>query len=234
MTIEKRLRTDYIRARSKAEKDDRRQKILDTATTLILESSLEELTIAALARRSGIAKGTIYLYFETKFDVIDHLLLDSLISWSDKMVEQTHGEMTDTEFVDLFWSCSRADQLTMMLSDATSAHGIYNQPDEKIIEFQLARERVLMDLIHLMEDCLDLPKGGGGFAIMALFALMIGVTQQDLPVMMPDIQFPEDFSRHMVPSEELFRRSGPGIIAAARSYQRKPNANPTRAPLSLS
>ena len=224
MTIESRLRADYIRARSKAEKGDRRRKILDTAKNVILEGSVEDLSIAALARRSGIAKGTIYLYFETKFDVIDHLLLDSLASWSDMMVEQIHGEITDTEFTDLFWSCTRADQLTMMLTNVISARDIYSQPAEKMHEFQLAREGILMDLMHLMEDCLDLPKGGGGFAMMALFAFICGVIQQDFSVMAPDAELPEDFWRHSVPSEELFRRSAPGIIAASRSYERKPHA----------
>ena len=225
MTIESRLRADYIRARSKAEKSDRRRKILDTATNLVLEGSLEDLSIATLARRSGIAKGTIYLYFETKFDVIDHLLLDSLVSWSNMMVEQIHGEITDTEFTDLFWSCTRSNQLTMMLTNVISARGLYSQPAAKIHEFQLVREDILIDLMHLMEDCLNLPKGGGGFALMALFAFICGVTQQDFSVMAPDAELPEDFWRHSVPSEDLFRRSAPGIIAASRSYERRPNAS---------
>lgn len=47
-------------------KNQRRDTILAAALALLQRHRYEDLTIAAVARESGIAKGTVYLYYDTK------------------------------------------------------------------------------------------------------------------------------------------------------------------------
>src|SRR5512147_1507361 len=49
---------------------DKRAKILDAATRVFAERGFFGAQVADIARRAGIAAGTIYLYFRSKDDVL--------------------------------------------------------------------------------------------------------------------------------------------------------------------
>jgi AcrR family transcriptional regulator len=48
----------------------RREQILDAAEQELLRRGLQHTTVADVAAAAGVAKGTVYLYFETKQDVL--------------------------------------------------------------------------------------------------------------------------------------------------------------------
>ena len=50
--------------------DARRQGILDAAATLLVENGLAGTTINAVAKTAGIAKGTVYLYYASRSDLL--------------------------------------------------------------------------------------------------------------------------------------------------------------------
>jgi AcrR family transcriptional regulator len=58
-----------IRARSDAAKKDRRLDILEAARGLLADKGFQGVTMNGLARRAGLAKGTLYLYFKTREEV---------------------------------------------------------------------------------------------------------------------------------------------------------------------
>jgi AcrR family transcriptional regulator len=75
----KNRRKDYKRADHPEQKDERRQLILRAAAEEIaLAGSLEDFTVNALARRAGLAKGTVYLYFKSKSAILIELLGDAV------------------------------------------------------------------------------------------------------------------------------------------------------------
>lgn len=65
------------RARTELSKENRKQFILECAEKLILEEGLPHLSIARVAKKSKLAVGTIYLYFERKEDIIAQLTIKS-------------------------------------------------------------------------------------------------------------------------------------------------------------
>lgn len=54
------------RARDDSAKAARREALLDALATLFEETPYDRITMDAIARRCGLAKGTLYLYFPTK------------------------------------------------------------------------------------------------------------------------------------------------------------------------
>lgn len=66
------------RARSRDDKEARRRAILDAAASAFAASAFDELTMSDVARRAGLAKGTLYLYFPTKETLLLALLERSL------------------------------------------------------------------------------------------------------------------------------------------------------------
>lgn len=216
-----RVRSDYVRARSDAEKEDRRQTILSAASDIIREGGSEDFTIGSLARKSGIAKGTIYLYFETKANVMDALFEEHVVSWAETMLEQCHGEMTEVEFTDIFWSCTYSDDLLMKLMITPTTGGNSGSADRSA-EPGPERANVTRELVRLIEDCLDLPMGAGWFAISSLYALLIGSAQMDPSLMATMLGREIHQPRHMFSCEETFRRNAAGIIAASRLLSPEP------------
>ena len=77
--------TVSVRAREPEQKADRRRAILDAAFRLWHESTYEQFTMAELAQRLGIAKGTLYLSFETKEDLFRCLLESMVTGWANEM-----------------------------------------------------------------------------------------------------------------------------------------------------
>jgi AcrR family transcriptional regulator len=55
--------------------DDKRTAILEAATRLIVSQGLGVAT-AAIAKEAGIANGSLFTYFETKADLLNHLYLE--------------------------------------------------------------------------------------------------------------------------------------------------------------
>jgi AcrR family transcriptional regulator len=53
--------------------DVRRQQLLDAAQDLILERGYEAMTISDVAEGAGVGKGTVYLYFSSKVEILEEL-----------------------------------------------------------------------------------------------------------------------------------------------------------------
>lgn len=71
------------RARTSDQKEIRRQAILHAACELFKEKGYQPLTVADVAKRAGLSKGTIYVYFQTKEDMFLHILESNLAKMLD-------------------------------------------------------------------------------------------------------------------------------------------------------
>jgi AcrR family transcriptional regulator len=74
-----------LRARTAQAKADRRLQILASASAVCAASSYDELTVADVADRAGIAKGTVFRYFPTKEDLGRALADEQLGRWADDL-----------------------------------------------------------------------------------------------------------------------------------------------------
>lgn len=74
-----------LRARTAQAKADRRLQILASAAAVCAASSYDELTVADVADRAGIAKGTVFRYFPTKEDLGRALADEHLARWANDL-----------------------------------------------------------------------------------------------------------------------------------------------------
>lgn len=65
-------------SRRQKEKEDRKEAILAAAREVFFEQGIRRATVDDIAARAEVAKGTVYLYFETKETILAHLLLEGL------------------------------------------------------------------------------------------------------------------------------------------------------------
>ncbi|WP_329521482.1 TetR/AcrR family transcriptional regulator [Spirillospora sp. NBC_01491] len=62
--------------------------LLDTARALVAEEGIEALSLAALARRVGLSRPSLYEYFRSKDDLVAAIVEEELPRWAS-MVERT-------------------------------------------------------------------------------------------------------------------------------------------------
>lgn len=59
-------------------KEDKYNKIIETAEKLFFENNYEEVSMSKIAKNAGIAKGTLYLYFSSKQDLYFSIVVKAL------------------------------------------------------------------------------------------------------------------------------------------------------------
>lgn len=82
-------------------RDERRRKILDAATVLFAQHGFSQSTITQIAKAVGVSHATIFLYFPTKDDLFQAVILEpldttkklylSLISQGNSPLERLHS-----------------------------------------------------------------------------------------------------------------------------------------------
>jgi AcrR family transcriptional regulator len=76
---------DGLRARSSKDKDLRRSHLVQAAAELFAQANFDGVTVARVAERAGVAKGTAYLYFKSKEAVFLELVQTELLLWEQDL-----------------------------------------------------------------------------------------------------------------------------------------------------
>jgi len=79
---------EWQRAHSPEQKEQRKTAILTAAAALFQKRRLSEISIAEVAERAGLAKGSVYRYFRTKEEVFLELLRADLDVWFDALLAE--------------------------------------------------------------------------------------------------------------------------------------------------
>ena len=189
------------------QKLERRQAILDTAWQMFQQTSYEAVTIAGVAEASGLAKGTVYLYFKTKEELFLAIQEQELARWFDEVdaiLEEVRGNCTVPQVVSIIsTTLTGRPGLTRLLA-------ILHIILEQNVDFATALRFKHMLLTHLLrtgdllEQCLAfLTPGEGIRLLLRSHALVIGLQHLSDPAPIirdvlqePDLQiFEIDFAQ---------------------------------------
>ncbi len=169
------------RARKDEEKQQRRQAILDTARQLFGERGYEAVTVADVANGTGLAKGTVYLYFKTKEEMFLAIHQEQLIDWFDDV--DTHlKEALGRDEHDVEKLAELFAQTVEGRAEFTRLLAIIHTVLEQNIELEVARnyKTSLMARVNVTGSLLEkyLPffePGQGAELLVQIDALVIGL-----------------------------------------------------------
>ncbi|MFK0298223.1 TetR/AcrR family transcriptional regulator [Brevundimonas sp. NPDC090276] len=77
--------------------DEKRQEIMDAASAVFGEMGYEKAGMAAIARRAGASKQTLYSYFESKEDLFSAVMIEAMESQADALFGLLDGKAEDLE-----------------------------------------------------------------------------------------------------------------------------------------
>ena len=103
------------RARTPEQKSDRRETILSTAKVLFMEAGYEGFSMGLLSKRAGVAKGTLYLYFGTKEEVLLSLYSQEFERFCNTIVVGISPGISDADFVSYLYETSLSDPIFLAL-----------------------------------------------------------------------------------------------------------------------
>jgi AcrR family transcriptional regulator len=174
MSVKRRARTDE-------QKHNRRQMILDAAWAAYQQQPYTDITIAEIAKTVGLAKGTMYLYFQTKeelFLAVAEMQLDAWFVVIGGQLATMHGTNDMAGVAALL--CGTLDERRGLLGLFTILHTVIerNISQESALRFK----RFLLDRMSACSQTLEsalpsLPTGSGLRFYLWAYAEIIGLTQ---------------------------------------------------------
>lgn len=57
-------------------KNTKEESLFNAAYELFIDKGIHETSISSIAKKAGVGKGTFYLYFENKYDILDRIILE--------------------------------------------------------------------------------------------------------------------------------------------------------------
>ena len=211
-------RPHFQRARREPEKAQRRQDVLAAADALLRASGFEGFSMSVLARKAGVAKGTLYLYFETREEVLLALYVEQLGDFVATFFSRLEDGMSDEAFTEAFEFASLADPNFLALRARLESVIEHNVSVERLVEAKRAMRDLVEDLLPRVEAICGLEAGTGTRLLVSLAALQLGAVQSRLGPATAGLDLPEDVAEFMkVHSEyELFRETAVMIIRGFR------------------
>ncbi len=197
-----------LRARSDDDKNARRDQLLQAALELWGTSRFSSFTMSDVATRAGLAKGTTYLYFKTKEELLLALLTRELEAWFDHLGTALKArERWSPKRLARLIAESLQERVTlrrlMVIQASILEHNI--TPDAALEFKQFLLERSTITSTTLESRLPFLEPGQGVFVLKTLNALVIGLDQLSDPsaVMQTVLEKPEmnalkvDFEAHL-------------------------------------
>ena len=151
-----------LRARSDGAKQRRRLAILATSDQLLRADGFDALTMSKLAAACGLAKGTLYLYFATREELMLSLYTDLNEVWMDRFLAVERADnMCDYGAVCVrFYQSFSSDQLLVELAARATSIFEPHVPQASWISAKQAQGRIakrLAGMFHQKFECEPVP-----------------------------------------------------------------------------
>lgn len=137
---------------SKVEKNKKQKEnsLYDAAYDLFTTKGINNTAISEIVKKAGVAKGTFYLYFKDKYDILDKIILNkSSQVLSEAIIETKNKNFTEFEgellyFINYIIEFFKKDKLMLKLIYKNLSWGIFKKAYkdyEEIQEIYLMFER---------------------------------------------------------------------------------------------
>ncbi len=143
--------------RKERERDQRRRVILDSARSAFLKHGISTTTMERIAQEAELAKGTLYLYFRNREELLMGLLADDISTLTSAMEKVSSSPIEPPEKLELafatFYTYSQENQLFYQMMTQTNVGLMMANIDDSptVAHFQSVNER----LIGLVESFVE-------------------------------------------------------------------------------
>ena len=162
------------------DKEQRRKEIARTCSDLIHDIGMKKLTVAQVAIKAGIGKGTIYEYFENKDDIVFEIMNIHIDTYHNEFLETIKDVKSTKQIIFHFFKFVIDDSienlkhfngykeyLSIVLSDDNHAmkkfnlkcNVFFNDQLRKFIKEGIDKKELIPESINLVDGLLTFEKG---------------------------------------------------------------------------
>jgi AcrR family transcriptional regulator len=80
----------------------RQRQLIDAALSIALESGAANITVAAVAKRAGLARSSVYEYFSSSADLIADLVIEELALYQKRLAQAVKGTEDPYQHIELW------------------------------------------------------------------------------------------------------------------------------------
>ncbi len=207
------------RARSAEQKALRRHEVLKAAEKYFLEVGYEAFSMAQLAKKTGVAKGTLYLYFKTREELFLTLYEQSLIRWSQVFIGHLSDVTTSKAYAQTLYNTAMADGTFLPLLIRLEHIIEHNVAIPRLITSKQVFIREVEAVAEPTSTSLKLSEAQSREVVKTMGILLIGATSGDQGPSLNNESLPEDVQALIASfsSEPLFVKNAVRIIEGIRA-----------------
>lgn len=110
-------------------KEEKRERILDSAIVEIARGGYYDTVVSAIARRAGVADGTIYLYFKSKEEILvsifDRAMQQFIEEGNARLTERTDAEAKLRGIVEIHLAVMERDRDLAVIFQVELRHSLH-------------------------------------------------------------------------------------------------------------
>lgn len=139
----------------------RRMALIEAAERQFAERGVANTAVSHIADAAGVAKGTFYLYFESKEDALGAVaerLVDGLLDTAEAVVAEASTPMEELgSFLGVLGSFDTSPDVLDLVE-------VLHRPENRLLHDRL-EERMIPRLVPLMEGIVERGRAGGVFRV---------------------------------------------------------------------
>ncbi|RLP78040.1 TetR/AcrR family transcriptional regulator [Mycetocola tolaasinivorans] len=130
----------------------RRDELIQAATEELLESGVDAVTLARVGKRIGLARSSVYEYFNSATDLLAEIALGSFAEWTGEIERALAGSATASERLDgyIFTSLRLVAEGKHDVADALGGTRLPDYHRREVIELHVALMSPLRDAVDQM------------------------------------------------------------------------------------
>jgi AcrR family transcriptional regulator len=128
----------------------RRAELIDAATRLFAEKGLEDTAVSDIVAEAGVAQGTFYLYFESKADLVNAVVVhisESIVEGVERIADEAGSDAVDKLL-------RMRDKLLSVVSDDTALLAFFHRPGNEAFHDRVSRDAVRL-LVPALERVIE-------------------------------------------------------------------------------
>lgn len=144
-----------------AKKKLKEKELYTAGYELFLKNGIEKTSIGDIAERAGVAKGTFYLYFKDKYDLLDKLILQKSNNIIREALEKTDDMgISDFKkrtlfFIDYIINFFKENENLLRLINKNMSWGLYRRAMMKPKEYEEVKKVLNVFINNLMNEGMD-------------------------------------------------------------------------------
>lgn len=169
--------TQLSRAQTPEDKIAKGEFILQVAERIIREDGLDALSMNRLVQETGFAKGTLYLYFTTRHEILASIFVQMTTAWHLRLVESLQNARNYDEFCTRYMRELTYDPLLLPMLLLERRDLETGLPDETYSQVSLALQDILGEQAEVFKEVLDLTDRLASNLVWAFYTPALGAAQ---------------------------------------------------------